>query len=40
MDKKVILATSFGKDSTAMVHSMLESGEQIDKMIYFESGSE
>lgn len=38
MDKKVILATSFGKDSTAMVHTMLERNEQIDNLIYFESG--
>lgn len=37
-NEKVIISSSFGKDSTAMIHLMLEKGEQIDKIIYFESG--
>lgn len=35
---KIIASTSFGKDSTAMLHLMLAKGEQIDELIYFESG--
>lgn len=36
--KKIIASSSFGKDSTAMIHLMLEHNEQIDGLIYFESG--
>jgi 3'-phosphoadenosine 5'-phosphosulfate sulfotransferase (PAPS reductase)/FAD synthetase len=35
---KVIVSSSFGKDSTAMLHLMLEHGEQIDEVMYFETG--
>ena len=38
MKKKVILSTSFGKDSTAMLHLMLEKGEQVDEVMFFETG--
>lgn len=38
MPEKIILSTSFGKDSTAMLHLMLEKGEPINEVIYFESG--
>ena len=36
--QKVIVSSSFGKDSTAMIHLMLEHGEQIDEVMYFETG--
>ena len=35
---KIIASTSFGKDSTAMIHLMLEHGERIDTLMYFETG--
>jgi len=38
MNKKVIISSSFGKDSTAMIHLMLEKGEQIDEILFFETG--
>lgn len=38
MAEKIILSTSFGKDSTAMIHLMQEHGEQIDELIFFETG--
>jgi len=37
-NKKIIISSSFGKDSTAMIHLMQEWGERIDRIIYFESG--
>jgi 3'-phosphoadenosine 5'-phosphosulfate sulfotransferase (PAPS reductase)/FAD synthetase len=39
-NNKVIVSSSFGKDSTAMIHLMLEHGEQIDEVMYFETGWE
>ena len=36
--ERIIVSMSFGKDSTAMLHLMLEHGEKIDYVIYFESG--
>lgn len=38
MTKKVILSSSFGKDSTAMIHLMQDQGEQIDEIMFFETG--
>lgn len=40
MNKKQIVSFSGGKDSTAMLHMMLERGEQIDEVIYFDGGWE
>ena len=37
-DSKIIIASSFGKDSTATIHLMLEHNERISNIIYFESG--
>lgn len=36
--KKQIVSFSGGKDSTAMLHMMLERGEQIDDVIFFDGG--
>lgn len=36
--KKQIIEFSGGKDSTAMLHMMLERGEQIDDVIFFDGG--
>ena len=33
-----IVSSSFGKDSTAMIHLLLENNIHIDKVMYFESG--
>jgi len=38
MKKVVVVSTSFGKDSTCMIHGMLRRGEQIDYLMYFETG--
>ena len=38
MTEKIIVSSSFGKDSTAMIHLMLEKGERIDEVMYFETG--
>lgn len=37
MSEKIILSSSFGKDSTAMIHLMQEHGEQIDEVMFFET---
>jgi 3'-phosphoadenosine 5'-phosphosulfate sulfotransferase (PAPS reductase)/FAD synthetase len=37
---KQIVSFSGGKDSTAMLHMMLERGEQIDEVIFFDTGWE
>ena len=36
MNSKLIVSSSFGKDSTAMIHKLLEHGEKIAEVIYFE----
>lgn len=38
--KELIVNFSGGKDSTAMLHLMLEHGEKIDEVIYFDGGWE
>jgi len=38
MSSKIIVSSSFGKDSTAMIHLMQEHGEQIDEVMFFETG--
>lgn len=38
MTEKIIVSSSFGKDSTAMIHLMLERGIQIDEILFFETG--
>lgn len=38
MSSKNIVAASFGKDSTAMIHLLLEHGERIDEVMFFETG--
>ena len=40
MRKKKIVSFSGGKDSTAMLHLMLELGEQIDEVLFFDTGWE
>lgn len=37
MEDKVVISASFGKDSTAMIHLMLEHNEPIHEVVYFES---
>ncbi|MBQ9455040.1 MAG: phosphoadenosine phosphosulfate reductase family protein [Thermoguttaceae bacterium] len=37
---KQVISFSGGKDSTALLHLMLERGEQIDEVIYFNGGWE
>ena len=38
LPQKIIVSSSFGKDSTAMIHLLLEEGHQIDEIIFFETG--
>lgn len=38
LSEKIIVSSSFGKDSTAMIHLMLEKGIPIDEVMYFDSG--